>query len=182
MVSLTPPTIDAAPDQFTYTAPPERDVTSTVTFTSTSRRGIGTLTQQVSTQEVGYRVDTRRPDGRYLFSGVVCDIIKPFVLQINGSAVNSFVGPLTVTPTGAGSLFYSFEGTFGGVVSGNATGMGTIDLDSDPATLTLGPGTWFAVLPVVGIQTIGPGGQHWANNINLDVVLIPDENLDCAPS
>lgn len=35
------------------------------------------------------------------------------------------------------------------------------------------------MLPFVGDTPVGPGGQHWADNENLDVTLIPDETLSC---
>ncbi len=176
--SLTPPRIPEAPDTFTYAAPPEPDVTSTATFTSTSRRGIGTLKQQVTTKNVGYRVDASWPGGSYRFVGIVCDIEKPFVLQLDGSAVSAFVGPLTVTPTGEGSLAYTFDGTFGGF-PGLGNGTGRIDIADDAATLYFGAGYWTSVLPVVGVQPVGPGGQHWANNEGLGVAMTPDPNLSC---
>lgn len=139
----------------------------------------------VDWETVGYRVDTVWPGSSYRFTGTICDIAKPFVLQTDGSASSAFVGALTVSPTGENgdTLAYTFQGSFGGVAPGNGSGLGTIDLSSDPPVLNFGPGQWFAVLPFVGNKPIGPdGGQHWANNETLDVVLIPDETLECPES
>lgn len=128
----------------------------------------------------GYRVDTTIPDGSYNFSGVVCDVDKPFVLQVNGSAASAFVGPMTITPTLPGSIAYSAQGTFGGAAPGSGVGNGTLDVTADPIPLLLDGGQWFATLPIVGSQPVGPGGQHFIGLRDFPILLVPDPTLDCA--
>jgi len=67
------------------------------------------------------------------------------VLQIDGSAAGTFVGPLTISPTGQSTLAYTCEGTCGGLGQGNASGLGTINLTGDPATLRFGPAAALSV-------------------------------------
>lgn len=56
--SVSPSRIENAPGTFTYVAPGEKGKTATLTFTSTSRRGIGELVASVKTDETAIWVGT----------------------------------------------------------------------------------------------------------------------------
>jgi len=92
-VSVSPDRIDKAPGQFSYTAPDAAGKKASLTFTSKSRRGIGTATVTVSTM----RYVASGGSGPVSITGVVDDLDKPFDLKVTSPGA---VGSVTLTPTG----------------------------------------------------------------------------------
>jgi len=92
-VSVSPDRIDKAPGQFTYVAPDAAGKKASLTFTSKSRRGIGTLTKTVSTM----RYVANGGNGQVSITGTVDDLDKPFDLKVVSPGGT---GTVTMTPTG----------------------------------------------------------------------------------
>ena len=95
-VSVSPDRIDKAPGQFTYVAPDAAGKKASLTFTSKSRRGIGTLTKEVSTM----RYVASGGNGQVSITGTVDDLDKPFDLKVVSPGAT---GTVTMTPTSATS-------------------------------------------------------------------------------
>jgi hypothetical protein len=93
-VSVSPDRIDKAPGQFTYVAPDAAGKKASLTFTSKSRRGIGTLTKNVSTM----RYVASGGNGQVSITGTVDDLDKPFDLKVKSPGAT---GTVTMTPTSA---------------------------------------------------------------------------------
>ena len=92
-VSVSPDHVDKAPGQFTYVAPDAAGKKASLTFTSKSRRGIGTLTVSVSTM----RYVASGGVGPVSISGTVDDLEHPFDLKVSSPGAT---GTVTLTPTG----------------------------------------------------------------------------------
>jgi len=95
-VSVSPDHVDKAPGQFTYVAPDAAGKKASLTFTSKSRRGIGTLTVSVSTM----RYVASGGLGPVSISGTVDDLEQPFELKVTSPGAT---GTVTLTPTGPSS-------------------------------------------------------------------------------
>ena len=95
-VSVSPDKVDKAPGQFTYVAPDAAGKKASLTFTSKSRRGIGTATNTVSTM----RYVASGGNGQVSISGTVDDLDKPFDLKVVSPGAT---GTVTMTPTSATS-------------------------------------------------------------------------------
>ncbi len=125
-----------------------------------------------------YRVDSAPLwNAAYTFSGVVCDLDKPFTITMDGSTISAFVGSITFTPTSDTTMTYSFAGTFG-PVTGQGSGTVIIDKTADNPTLLLDGGQWAADFPApIGRIPVGPEGAHLLDVQSVSpVLLIPDEN------
>lgn len=117
--SLTPGRVDPSPGKATYVAPGQAGARATLTFTSTSRRGIGTLDAEV---EVGQRGYTAEGGQGIRITGTVCGgVSTPFTLEgrpPDGSHVTFNYTPAndtggTYTYSGVGGLFrFSGKGTY----------------------------------------------------------------------
>ena len=93
-VSVSPDRIDKAPGQFTYVAPDAASNKASLTFTSKSRRGIGSATVTVSTM----RYVASGGNGQVSITGTVDDLDKPFDLKVTSPGAT---GSVTLTPTSA---------------------------------------------------------------------------------
>ena len=93
-VSVSPDRIDKAPGQFTYVAPDTAGSTASLTLTSTSRRGIGTLSLHVGPQH--YTASGGL--GPVSISGSVDDLDKPFDLEVSSPGAS---GTVTFLPSSA---------------------------------------------------------------------------------
>jgi hypothetical protein len=123
--------------------------------------------------ETGYRVEQVWLQG-YRVSGLVCDLERPFQLQLNGDGIPAFTGPLLFNPAPDGTFSYMFQGLFGGIAAGVGNGHGYSTVTDTDAKLFLDGGYWTAAVPLAGIQPIGPNGQHLAGAITEPIILKPD--------
>jgi len=116
--SLTPVRVEAAPGNFTYVAPGVADNVSTLTFTSTSRRGIGKVSVAARTE--GQKKAYRAAGGQNIaISGTICGgLSSPFTLS--GSPPDGSNVTFSYNPSGDQSGSYTYTGGAGRVVfSGN---------------------------------------------------------------
>lgn len=145
-VSVSPDRIDKAPGQFTYVAPDAAGKKASLTFTSKSRRGIGTLTLTVSTM----RYVARGGSGPVSITGTVDDLQKPFDLKVTSPGA---VGTVTLTPTSATTG--TIKGTSTLAFSSEVT-TGTYTL-KETATGYVATGTVTTCLTIV--KTCSPPGR-----------------------
>lgn len=112
--SVNPTRIDKAPGTVTYIASDEHKRTGTISWKSTSRRGIGTLTTAITTKpKLAYRVAGGADD--LVVDTMVCDVWGPFTLEGSG-VVQQF------SPSGGSGGSYSYSGTMSGfAVHGSGT-------------------------------------------------------------
>lgn len=128
--SVDPARIDAAPGTVTYVAGDQPDQTGTLTWTTTSRRGIGTLRTPVTTnRSLAYRVAGGADD--LVVDDVVCDLTAPFTVEGSG-VVQQF------TPASDTGGTYTYTGTIEGFA---VTGEGTYRIElpdgaGRPGTMT----------------------------------------------
>jgi hypothetical protein len=107
--SVEPTKLAKTPGTLTYTAPDEKGKSATIKLTATSRRGRATLTLTASTGGQAYTVSAQ--SGPVTFSGQICSLDKPFVLNgtfANGSETQSF------TPSNATGGAVEESGNSGG--------------------------------------------------------------------
>jgi hypothetical protein len=109
-VSVSPDRIDKAPGQFTYVAPDGAGSKASLTLSSKSRRGIGTLTLSVST----LRYTAHGALGPVSITGTVDDLDRPFDLKVASPGATGTVTLVPSSPTsgkirGTSKLGFSTE-------------------------------------------------------------------------
>ena len=118
--SLTPARIDVAPGTFTYVAPGVPDNVSTLTFTSTSRRGIGKVSATARTVAPA-KVCQASGGQNIAISGTICGALSdPFAL--NGLVPDGKKITFSYSPAGETGGTYTYSGGASGItVSGTGT-------------------------------------------------------------
>jgi hypothetical protein len=156
--SLQPARIAASPGTFVYVAPSQTGQSATLTFTSTSRRGIGTLALTIRTAAEGYAVDWSDGQGNHVFGTICSGLDSAFTL--NFTSGTDIQGTLAFTPTGASGGKVHLSGTgLGGVIT--YAGDGTYTLTGSSAIQMTIPQQIGTVQLPTGPQVIplpGPSG------------------------
>lgn len=125
--SLAPARIDPSPGSATYVAPSQSGGNATLTFKSTSRRGIGQLDATVNLG-AAYTAS----GGKFSMSGSVCDLEKPFHLTGHGDLEYHF----TFNPGSANAGSMNYSGSGGGCTE-SGRGTYTVRAGMDQKSLTV---------------------------------------------
>lgn len=125
--SVDPTLIPKTAGTLSYTAPDKKGRASMM-LTATSKRGIATLELNATTGGNAYTASGGKDEA--VFSGVICDLEKPFELDISGGASGKFKFiPSGDNPLSGGSS--SYKGTY---AMGSIYGSGTYSIKGDPVT------------------------------------------------